>query len=332
MLRSQDLSDYELLREKNIQKRQHLITGLMKDFQDFKSSVAPVKSTAHIPKSKKAENTDDWSPKRKYRKKSIFQPYYSPPQTRSRKDNVCSTSISSSSDRQQLDDEDQEEARPFCIRFRFRKVQEILSSLSDAEDSDNDDIKCFVEDMDVKKIKHVTRDLSSSFTFSPVKQTTNEKFSPVKRITFGSSDCHTSVRRGNSIFDPNVNMVMPEDITPSDLRNVADHSGRKIYNTSIGTTCHQCRQKTIDTKTICRSGECSGIRGMFCGPCLKNRYGEDVREALLNSKWMCPPCRGLCNCSICRNRSGKSATGVLINIARTQGFDNVKDYLEGLIK
>lgn len=42
------------------------------------------------------------------------------------------------------------------------------------------------------------------------------------------------------------------------------------------------RQKTVDTKTVCRSGECVGVRGMFCGPCLKNRYGEDVQEALLN--------------------------------------------------
>lgn len=99
----------------------------------------------------------------------------------------------------------------------------------------------FFQDMDVKKIKYVTRDLSSSFTFSPVKQTASGKCSPVKQNSTGSSDVHTGVRRGNSIFDPNVNIVMPEDITSSDLRNVAEHSGRKIYNASIGTTCHQCR-------------------------------------------------------------------------------------------
>ncbi|XP_053643543.1 cell division cycle-associated protein 7-like isoform X2 [Cherax quadricarinatus] len=323
MLRAQDLSDYELLREKNIQDRQQMIAALMKDFQDFKASVVPTKSPLYKPKAKKAEVKDDWSPpKREYRRKNRFQPYHSPPRTRSRRVSISSSTVSSPpSDWQQLEDDEQLESRPIFLRFRFKKVQEILSSLSDAEESDEDDVKCYVEDMDVEKMQRITRNLSSSFTLSPVKRTST-----------GSADNSGSGRRTNSIFDPNVNITMPEDITQADLRNVADRSGGKIYNTSIGTTCHQCRQKTIDTKTICRSGECSGVRGMFCGPCLKNRYGEDVREALLNAKWMCPPCRGLCNCSICRNRSGKSATGILINIAKARGFDNVKDYLESLIK
>lgn len=49
-----------------------------------------------------------------------------------------------------------------------------------------------------------------------------------------------------------------------------------------GSSCHQCRQKTLDTKTVCRSGFCVGAKGQFCGPCLKNRYGEDVRTVLLD--------------------------------------------------
>lgn len=49
-----------------------------------------------------------------------------------------------------------------------------------------------------------------------------------------------------------------------------------------GSTCHQCRQKTIDTKTNCRNPECWGVRGQFCGPCLRNRYGEEVKDALLD--------------------------------------------------
>lgn len=51
---------------------------------------------------------------------------------------------------------------------------------------------------------------------------------------------------------------------------------------SQGSTCHQCRQKTIDTKTCCRSEACRGVQGQFCGPCLRNRYGEDVKKALLD--------------------------------------------------
>ncbi|MEQ2191458.1 hypothetical protein XENOCAPTIV_029002 [Xenoophorus captivus] len=95
-----------------------------------------------------------------------------------------------------------------------------------------------------------------------------------------------------------------------------------------GSTCHQCRQKTTDTKTNCRNSECMGVRGQFCGPCLRNRYGEEVRDALLNPEWQCPPCRGICNCSFCRAREGRCATGVLVYLAKHHGFDNVHAYLK----
>ncbi|KAG8514750.1 Cell division cycle-associated 7-like protein [Galemys pyrenaicus] len=99
-----------------------------------------------------------------------------------------------------------------------------------------------------------------------------------------------------------------------------------------GNTCHQCRQKTTDTKTVCRNQSCGGVRGQFCGPCLRNRYGEDVRSALLDPDWMCPPCRGICNCSYCRKRDGRCATGILIHLAKFYGYNNVKEYLESLQK
>ncbi|XP_019784006.2 cell division cycle-associated 7-like protein isoform X2 [Tursiops truncatus] len=99
-----------------------------------------------------------------------------------------------------------------------------------------------------------------------------------------------------------------------------------------GNTCHQCRQKTIDTKTVCRNQSCGGVRGQFCGPCLRNRYGEDVRSALLDPGWVCPPCRGICNCSYCRKRDGRCATGILIHLAKFYGYNNVKEYLESLQK
>merc|ERR1719270_1073015 len=139
----------------------------------------------------------------------------------------------------------------------------------------------------------------------------------------------TSHRGGK---DPNVGFLMPEDITPSMLAKVGTSLGSKTYNQKIGTTCHQCRQKTVDTKTICRSGECVGVRGQFCGRCLEIRYGEDAKEALMNPNWKCPPCRNFCNCSICRNRNGKGATGMLIMMAQAKGFDNVADYLKHLTK
>ena len=74
---------------------------------------------------------------------------------------------------------------------------------------------------------------------------------------------------------------------------------------------------------MCTGVQCTGML---------YRYGEDAREALMDPNWSCPPCRKFCNCSICRNRNGKGATGILIQVAHAKGFDNVADYLESLKK
>ncbi|KAF4073730.1 hypothetical protein AMELA_G00246740 [Ameiurus melas] len=79
---------------------------------------------------------------------------------------------------------------------------------------------------------------------------------------------------------------MPEDITEEELDNVADRAKDKILDKENGSTCHQCRQKTLDTKTECRNPYCQGVKGQFCGPCLRNRYGEDVRTALLDPEYL----------------------------------------------
>ncbi|XP_040890503.1 cell division cycle-associated protein 7-like [Toxotes jaculatrix] len=121
-----------------------------------------------------------------------------------------------------------------------------------------------------------------------------------------------------------------EDITEDELQLVADNMTDKVYNRVTGSTCHQCRQKTVDTKTCCRSEDCRGIQGQFCGPCLRNRYGEDVRKALLDPEWKCPPCRGICNCSFCRQREGRCPTGILFPLAQYHGFSDVHSYLSSL--
>ncbi|XP_072049795.1 cell division cycle-associated 7-like protein [Amphiura filiformis] len=120
-----------------------------------------------------------------------------------------------------------------------------------------------------------------------------------------------------------------DDITQEELEMVADSVKDKEYDsTATGSTCHQCRQKTNDMKTVCRSGLCYGVRGQFCGPCLRNRYGEDARAALMDPNWSCPPCRGVCNCSFCRAKSGRRATGILIHLAKQSGYSNVMEYLQ----
>nr|XP_019952314.1 PREDICTED: cell division cycle-associated protein 7-like isoform X1 [Paralichthys olivaceus] len=126
-------------------------------------------------------------------------------------------------------------------------------------------------------------------------------------------------------------LVRPvEDITEDELLLVADNMTEKVYNSVSGSTCHQCRQKTIDTKTCCRNDGCRGIQGQFCGPCLRNRYGEDVKKALLDPEWKCPPCRGICNCSFCRQRDGRCPTGILFPLAQYHGFSDVHSYLSSL--
>ncbi|KAF6113111.1 cell division cycle associated 7 [Phyllostomus discolor] len=136
-------------------------------------------------------------------------------------------------------------------------------------------------------------------------------------------------RRPGSMTLPHV--IRPvEEITEEELDNICNNSREKIYSRSLGSTCHQCRQKTIDTKTNCRNPECWGVRGQFCGPCLRNRYGEEVKDALLDPNWHCPPCRRICNCSFCRQRDGRCATGVLVYLAKYHGFGNVHAYLKSL--
>ncbi|XP_049749394.1 cell division cycle-associated 7-like protein isoform X3 [Elephas maximus indicus] len=165
-----------------------------------------------------------------------------------------------------------------------------------------------------------------NFTVSAAKYA-EEFYSFRRRKTISGARCQGYKRRCRvSSFRP------VEDITEEDLENVAITVRDKIYDKVLGNTCHQCRQKTIDTKTVCRNQGCGGVRGQFCGPCLRNRYGEDVRSALLDPDWMCPPCRGICNCSYCRKRDGRCATGILIHLAKFYGYDNVKEYLESLQK
>ncbi|XP_035667388.1 cell division cycle-associated protein 7-like [Branchiostoma floridae] len=138
-------------------------------------------------------------------------------------------------------------------------------------------------------------------------------------------------RRRSGGYKAQPHRVVPvEEITEEDLQLVADRVADKVYNSVHGTSCHQCRQKTADTKTTCRSESCVGIRGQFCGPCLRNRYGEEVKEALMDPDWTCPPCRGICNCSFCRAKKGRGATGILIHAAKHHGHGNVHAFLKSL--
>ncbi|XP_045066205.1 cell division cycle-associated protein 7a isoform X2 [Coregonus clupeaformis] len=169
----------------------------------------------------------------------------------------------------------------------------------------------------------------------PSEEEEEDKFSLVRRSRYYEEVDEAKEPRRRSyngvLAIPHV--VRPvEDISQMELDLIAGNVREKVYNRSTGSTCHQCRQKTIDTKTNCRNPECVGVRGQFCGPCLRNRYGEEVRDALLDPEWECPSCRGICNCSFCRAREGRCATGVLVYLAKYHGYDNVHSYLKSLKK
>ncbi|KAJ3639688.1 hypothetical protein Zmor_003032 [Zophobas morio] len=124
-------------------------------------------------------------------------------------------------------------------------------------------------------------------------------------------------------------VVIPVEEVTEEMIEKIQTSGNKVYGAN-GTSCHQCRQKTVDTKTICRSGVCVGVRGQFCGICVINRYGEDPIKALKDPNWQCYVCRGCCNCSFCRLKEGKRPTGILAPLAKANGYKSVMEFLHSL--
>ncbi|GLU02979.1 hypothetical protein SLE2022_202040 [Rubroshorea leprosula] len=101
--------------------------------------------------------------------------------------------------------------------------------------------------------------------------------------------------------------------------------GMRIYDQVNGKSCHQCRLKTLGHHTRC--SKCDMVQGQFCGDCLYMRYGENVIEANQNPNWICPVCRGVCNCSRCRRRKGWAITGAIDRKVVKMGYKSVAHYL-----
>ncbi|KAK4417457.1 Cell division cycle-associated 7-like protein [Sesamum alatum] len=104
-----------------------------------------------------------------------------------------------------------------------------------------------------------------------------------------------------------------------------DEDGQRIYDPVEGKSCHQCRQKTLGHHTEC--SKCEMVTGQFCGDCLYMRYGENVLEVNENPDWICPVCRGICNCSRCRRDKGWQPTGAIYKKVASLGFKSVAHYL-----
>ncbi|AQK52851.1 Cell division cycle-associated 7-like protein [Zea mays] len=105
--------------------------------------------------------------------------------------------------------------------------------------------------------------------------------------------------------------------------------GRRIYDPENGKTCHQCRQKTTDFAAACKQVKKKGPCPVkYCLKCLLNRYGESAEEAAGKEDWICPKCRGICNCSFCRKKKGEMPTGIMAHIAKASGCTSVHDLLK----
>ncbi|KAI7748992.1 hypothetical protein M8C21_009898 [Ambrosia artemisiifolia] len=103
----------------------------------------------------------------------------------------------------------------------------------------------------------------------------------------------------------------------------------RIYDSQNGTTCHQCRQKTYAVFVNCKNqAKAKPCNVKYCRTCLLNRYGEKVEEVALLEKWDCPKCKGVCNCSICRKKSGYQPTGMVVQMAKASGFSSVSDMID----
>eukprot|EP00026_Physarum_polycephalum_P010515 Phypoly_transcript_10680.p1 GENE.Phypoly_transcript_10680~~Phypoly_transcript_10680.p1 ORF type:complete len:149 (-),score=16.55 Phypoly_transcript_10680:496-942(-) len=111
------------------------------------------------------------------------------------------------------------------------------------------------------------------------------------------------------------------------------HVWGRTYDPINGTTCHQCRQKTLELKVACTSiiedhhGNKQMCNVKLDEACLTNRYGQTIEAALASGEWKCPKCLGICNCSFCRRKKGLTPTGILVQKARAAGFDSVDSYL-----
>ncbi|KAL1208703.1 E3 ubiquitin-protein ligase JMJ24 [Cardamine amara subsp. amara] len=105
--------------------------------------------------------------------------------------------------------------------------------------------------------------------------------------------------------------------------------GGRIYDSSNGKTCHQCRQKTMDFVASCKSINKSKTCPInYCHKCLINRYGENAEEVAKLDNWICPKCRDNCNCSFCMKKRGLNPTGILAHKAKASGLSSVSQLLE----
>ncbi|OAY60391.1 uncharacterized protein LOC110631073 [Manihot esculenta] len=132
----------------------------------------------------------------------------------------------------------------------------------------------------------------------------------------------------SSVPDLNIEVVVREEKKGRSNCPGVRVIGGRIYDSENGKNCHQCRQKTRDFAAGCRNQKGNKQCPMnYCHKCLLNRYGEKAEEVALLDEWKCPKCRGICNCSWCMKKRGHKPTGVLVHMAKENGFSSVSELL-----
>eukprot|EP01113_Clastostelium_recurvatum_P016861 TRINITY_DN1976_c0_g1_i1.p1 TRINITY_DN1976_c0_g1~~TRINITY_DN1976_c0_g1_i1.p1 ORF type:complete len:378 (+),score=92.52 TRINITY_DN1976_c0_g1_i1:34-1134(+) len=112
--------------------------------------------------------------------------------------------------------------------------------------------------------------------------------------------------------------------------------GGRVYDSENGTTCHQCRQKTMNPKVTCTNvivdwqGKERPCGLMLDEMCLIGRYGQTLDEVMNTGEWKCPKCLDICNCSFCRRNKGRAATGALKSLAKQKGYSSAAHYLNSI--
>ncbi|XP_071842707.1 cell division cycle-associated 7-like protein [Apostichopus japonicus] len=300
---------YEERRQKNIQENKAVLQKLLADIQHLPS----------VPLFNAGKKKEQRSPKAKKSIDSAYTPRKNPSR-RARPGQLPDSAVRRSrrltiKKRRELDQDvfPLRGGEKLVIKFGPSRKRKLSASDgdSDTDSLDYEELEVFEDEVEPDDLD----DLQSS------ESEDNSEFAP------------TPTKKRRKFHAPQIYQHRPpEDITQVELDMVAEGVRDKTYNQELGTSCHQCRQKTLDMKTICRSSTCRGVRGQFCGPCLRNRYGEDAKHALLDPDWTCPPCRGICNCSFCRKKAGRHATGILIHLAKERGYHSVREYLDSLAK
>lgn len=88
-----------------------------------------------------------------------------------------------------------------------------------------------------------------------------------------------------------------KDITEEDLENVAITMQDKVYGKVLGNRCHQCWQKTFNTKTIWNQS-CGDVKSVLWAVPAESLWGG-CEDNIAGSKGRCPPCLGICICCSC---------------------------------